>query len=119
LAHPAQPGENTATVPGDIPARREDQASLAPATTVPEARPCWHVAVSANWDMFNTGFLFASLIWGAIGLGYFIYGKRQGSWAPMIGGVAMMALSYFVGSVLLMSLLCAGIMFGVYLLLKG
>ena len=32
--------------------------------------------------MFNAHFLFASLIWGSIGLGYFIYGKKQGSWVP-------------------------------------
>ena len=64
--------------------------------------------------MFNTGFLFASLVWGSIGMGYFIYGKKQGSWAAMLGGVAMMAISYFAGSVWLMCLLCAVIMVGVY-----
>jgi hypothetical protein len=68
--------------------------------------------------MFNTNFLFASLIWGSVGLGYFIYGKRQRSWAPMIGGVLMLALSYFAGSVLLMSLGCLAIMAAVYVLLK-
>jgi len=36
--------------------------------------------------MFNTSFLFASLVWGAIGAGYFIYGKKQRSFVPMIGG---------------------------------
>ena len=64
--------------------------------------------------MFTTGFLFASLVWGSVGMGYFIYGKKQGSWSPMLGGVAMMAISYFAGSVWLMSLLCAGVMAGVY-----
>ena len=40
--------------------------------------------------MFNTHFLFASLIWGSIGIGYFIYGKRQRSWVPMVrAGVLM------------------------------
>ncbi len=68
--------------------------------------------------MFNTNLLFASLIWGSVGLGYFIYGKRQGSWAPMVGGVVMMALSYFAGSVWLMSLACLGVILVVYVLLK-
>lgn len=68
--------------------------------------------------MFNTNFLFASLIWGSVGLGYFIYGKKQGSWEPMIGGVLMMAASYFVGSALLMSLVSLGLMAVVYVLLK-
>ncbi len=68
--------------------------------------------------MFETNFLFASLIWGSIGLGYFIYGKRQRSWIPMVGGVLMMALSYFAGSVLVMSLACLGLMAAVHMLLK-
>jgi hypothetical protein len=68
--------------------------------------------------MFNASFLFASLIWGSIGLGYFIYGKKQSSWAPMIGGVLMMGASYFVSSALLMSLVCAALIAVVYVLLK-
>ena len=68
--------------------------------------------------MFSANFLFVSLIWGSIGFGYFIYGKKEASWAPMIGGVLMMAASYFVSSTLLMSLVCAGLMVAVYVLLK-
>ena len=69
--------------------------------------------------MFNTHFLFASLIWGSVGVGYFIYGKRQRSWLPMVGGVAMIGVSYFVGSALLMSLICVGLIVAIYLLLKS
>jgi len=69
--------------------------------------------------MLNTHFLFASLIWGSVGVGYFIYGKRQRSWLPMVGGVAMIGVSYFVGSALLMSLICVGLIVAVYLLLKS
>jgi len=68
--------------------------------------------------MFNTSSLFASLIWGSVGLAYFIYGKKQGSWIPMIGGVLMLILSYVVGSALLMSLICVGLMALIYVLLK-
>ena len=68
--------------------------------------------------MFNANFLFASLVWGSVGMGYFIYGKKQSSWAPMIGGVLMMAASYFVASALLMSLVCVSLMAAVYFLLK-
>lgn len=68
--------------------------------------------------MFSASFLFASLVWGSVGLGYFIYGKKQTSWAAMIGGVLMMAASYFVGSALLMSLACVALMAGVYFLAK-
>ncbi len=68
--------------------------------------------------MFNSNFLFASLVWGSIGFGYFIYGKKQASWAPMVGGIAMMAASYFAPSALWMSLICLALMAGVYTLLK-
>ena len=66
----------------------------------------------------NTSFLFASLLWGTIGGGYWIYGKKQREMMPMIGGVAMIAVSYFVTSWLLMSLLCTALMLAVYLLVK-
>ena len=68
--------------------------------------------------MFNANYLFASLLWGSVGMGYFIYGKKQSSWSPMIGGVLMMAASYFVGSAMLMSLVSLGIIVAVYFLLK-
>jgi 4-hydroxybenzoate polyprenyltransferase len=68
--------------------------------------------------MFNANFLFASLVWGSIGVGYFIYGKKQSSWPAMVGGVVMIAGSYFIGSALLMSLVSIAVMAAVYILLK-
>ena len=68
--------------------------------------------------MFNANFLFASLVWGSVGFGYFIYGKKQTSWPAMIGGIVMMASSYFVGSALLMSLICVILIVAIYFLLK-
>jgi uncharacterized membrane protein len=68
--------------------------------------------------MFNTHFLFASLIWGSVGVGYFIYGRKQGSWVPMLGGVLMIGASYFGGSAVLMSLVCIVLMVATYMLLK-
>jgi hypothetical protein len=69
-------------------------------------------------NLFDPGFLFASLVWGSVGVGYFIYGKRQQSFVPMIGGILMIAVSYFVASPWLMSLICLALMVGVYVLLK-
>jgi hypothetical protein len=68
--------------------------------------------------MFSASFLFASLFWGSVGLGYFIYGKKQQSLSPMIGGIVMMIVSYFIASALLMSLICLGIVGAVYFLVK-
>ena len=69
-------------------------------------------------NMFSTNSLFASLVWGSVGFGYFVYGKKQRSWIPMVGGVLMMVLSYLVSSALLMSLICIGLMAAVYVSLK-
>jgi len=68
--------------------------------------------------MFNTSFLFAALIWGSIGVGYFIYGKKQQSIGAMAGGIVMIAVSYFISSALVMSLACLGIVAVVYFLSK-
>lgn len=69
-------------------------------------------------SMLDAKFLFASLLWGSIGFGYFIYGKKQQEMAPLIGGLAMIAVSYLVGSTLIMSLISMALMAGVYLCLK-
>ncbi|HKS37420.1 MAG TPA: hypothetical protein VJW76_09540 [Verrucomicrobiae bacterium] len=52
----------------------------------------------------NAHSLVASLIWGAIGLGLFVYGKRQQAMTPLFGGLLLIGISYFVGSALYMSL---------------
>ena len=51
-------------------------------------------------------------------MGYFIFGKKQQSVVPMIAGVVMMAVSYFAGSALVMSLICSAIVGVAYLLVK-
>ena len=69
-------------------------------------------------NLFDAHFLFASLIWSSVGVGYVIYGKKQQSLMPMLGGVAMIGVSCLVGSALLMSLICVALMVGVYFLTK-
>ena len=70
------------------------------------------------FSMFNPNMLFASLIWGSVGVAYFIYGKKQGSLVPMVGGVVIVGVSYFASSALAMSLICVLIIAAIYLLLK-
>jgi hypothetical protein len=67
---------------------------------------------------FDTNFLFANLFWGTVGSGYCLYGWKQKMLTPFLGGLAMIAVSYFVGSALLMSLICIALMVAVYLLVK-
>ena len=54
--------------------------------------------------MFDSSTLFASLIWGSIGSGFFIYGWKQKSMVPLGCGLAVVFASYFISSALYMSL---------------
>lgn len=65
-------------------------------------------------EWLNTNTLFASLIWGSVGVGYFIYGKKQRSLAPLFGGIAMVAVSYTVSNWIWMSLITLGLMAAVW-----
>ena len=66
--------------------------------------------------MFDGPFLYASLLWGTIGGGCILYGKKQGAAPPLIAGFCLLAVS-FIPSVLLMSalslLLLAGMVWGI------
>jgi hypothetical protein len=63
--------------------------------------------------MFNASFLFASLIWGSIGVGFAIYGKKQRAVAPLVGGILLIAISYLISSALLMSLVGVALVAGI------
>jgi len=65
---------------------------------------------------FDTGALFASIFWGGLGLGFFVYGKKQQSAGPLLGGIALMGISYLIAnSAVWMSLAGVGILLGIYL----
>jgi hypothetical protein len=44
--------------------------------------------------------LFIGLIAGAIGVAYFVYGKKESRFTPMLSGVALCVYPYLVSSVL-------------------
>jgi hypothetical protein len=48
------------------------------------------------------------LLFGSIGLGYFIYGKKQRAVVPLVCGLALMLFPYFVSKVVL--LVCIGVL---------
>ena len=49
--------------------------------------------------MFDSNTLIASLIWGSIGAGFAVYGKKQQRFPQMLIGVGMMVFPYFVPTV--------------------
>jgi hypothetical protein len=50
----------------------------------------------------SPGALFASLLFGAIGLGALVYARKMSAFKPAILGVALMAYPYFVSDTLLL-----------------
>lgn len=56
----------------------------------------------------------ATLVWGilfgAIGMGYFVYGKKQAAILPLVCGVGLMVFPYFVTGTLWMLLVGAALM---------
>jgi len=70
-----------------------------------------------NPSTWTTSFLLASVIWGAVGSGYFIYGWRQHNAPALVGGVVMSAVACFVPA-LPMTLICLASMYGIWWLVR-
>jgi hypothetical protein len=66
---------------------------------------------------FNQNFLLANCLWGAVASGYLIYGWRQRSLIPFLGGFVMMGVSWFTPA-LTMSAVSIAIMCAVWWLVK-
>jgi len=50
----------------------------------------------------STALLFWGLLFGAIGLGFFVYGKRQKAVVPLVCGLTLMVFPYFVTNTILL-----------------
>jgi hypothetical protein len=69
-------------------------------------------------SLLDAHFLFASLLWGSVGMGYLIYARKQRMIVPLVGGVAMIGASYFISSWAWMSVVCIALMVVVYQLIR-
>ena len=49
----------------------------------------------------SESWLIWGLLFGSIGLGFFVYGKRQRAVVPLVCGMALMVFPYFVSNTLL------------------
>ncbi|HEU4655593.1 MAG TPA: hypothetical protein VFS47_16515 [Steroidobacteraceae bacterium] len=47
----------------------------------------------------STSLLLWGLLFSSIGLGYFLYGKKQKTVVPLVCGLALMIFPYFISSV--------------------
>jgi hypothetical protein len=66
----------------------------------------------------KTGWLFVSLLIGAVGTGLFIYGKKQSRWPQLVCGVALCIYPYFVPNVWLMLGIAVALLALVWLLIR-
>lgn len=53
---------------------------------------------SAGVSAFSMAKIIAWIIFGAIGFGVFIYGKKERSFKPLVVGIALMGYPYFVNA---------------------
>jgi hypothetical protein len=60
--------------------------------------------------------LFIGLIAGAVGVGYFVYGKREGRFAAMFSGVALCVYPYLVTGTLWLCLIGGALLVAPFLL---
>ncbi|WP_038345307.1 hypothetical protein [Acinetobacter sp. A47] len=59
----------------------------------------------------NATQLFLGVIFSSIGLGYFLYGKKQHMTVPLVCGLVLMFFTYFMDSTVLISM--TGILFSI------
>ncbi|MBS0365911.1 MAG: hypothetical protein JSR67_08825 [Proteobacteria bacterium] len=58
----------------------------------------------------DTSSLLWGLLFGSIGLGFFVYGRRQKMIVPLVCGVSMMIFPYFVSNNVLLVVLGVALM---------
>ncbi len=59
--------------------------------------------------MEDTAQLLWGVIFGAIGLGFFVYGKKQKAIVPLMAGIALFIFPYFISNVYLLVIVGAGL----------
>ena len=50
----------------------------------------------------NPSTLMWGVVFGAIGMGFFVYGKKQKVIAPLIGGIGLMLIPYFISNTIVL-----------------
>ena len=58
----------------------------------------------------NESWLVWGLLFGSVGLGFFVYGKKQSAVIPLVCGLALMIFPYFVSNTIVL------VVFGVVLI---
>lgn len=67
---------------------------------------------------FDPGSLFLSLIVSGVGFVLFVYGKKQGRWPQLAGGLALMVYPYFVSTLTATLVVGGGIIAAVWIAVR-
>jgi hypothetical protein len=65
-------------------------------------------------DLDHPGLLFSGLILGSLGMGFFLYGRKQGRFDCLAVGIALSVIPFFAHSLLVMWGLAAACFGGLY-----
>jgi predicted membrane protein len=57
--------------------------------------------MSGTEDTLSTAWLLWGLLFSSIGLGFFVYGKKQRAVVPLVCGLVLLVFPYFVSSTVL------------------
>jgi len=60
--------------------------------------------------MDNTSTLMWAMLFGAIGLGFIVYGRKQRAAIPLLAGVALTIFPYFISNVYLLVIIGVALM---------
>ncbi len=59
---------------------------------------------------FDTNSLLVAVIFGSIGTGMFLYGKKQGRLVPLLVGVALIVVPFFIPGALWQTVICLALL---------
>ena len=57
----------------------------------------------------DSNLLLASFLFGLIGMGMLMYGKKAGRPIPLLAGIALIAVPYFIPNLIVMLIVCCAV----------
>jgi len=57
----------------------------------------------------DSNLFIASFFFGLVGMGFFMYGKKAGRPVPLLAGLALMAVPYFIPNLIALLLVCTAL----------
>ena len=54
--------------------------------------------------MFDTSTIIWGVLFGSIGLGFFVYGKKQHAFVPLLSGIGLMLFPYLISNIYILIL---------------